>query len=168
MQNAKPDANHHFASTLSSPLPEPEKPPKPKPKKVDRRTPAPRIDDPALAAWLTRWQIPPIVTLTGKRTPEAEEVERFIDRQAATGATYIDWAAAWRTWMRNAKSFRPGASWTAPRRLDEPSQPEPRSEPLKPYVQPPPLVVDPRVLKFGLGDVDLDAELEKAADEVPF
>ena len=33
------------------------------------------------------------------------ETEQFIDRNKAQGSTYIDWNAAWRTWMRNAVKF---------------------------------------------------------------
>lgn len=33
------------------------------------------------------------------------ETEQFLDRNKAKGAAYIDWNAAWRTWMRNAVKF---------------------------------------------------------------
>lgn len=34
-----------------------------------------------------------------------EQVEHFIDRHTATGATSKDWQASWRTWVKNWKKF---------------------------------------------------------------
>jgi hypothetical protein len=33
------------------------------------------------------------------------ETEQFLDRNKAKGDTYLDWTAAWRTWIRNAVKF---------------------------------------------------------------
>lgn len=33
------------------------------------------------------------------------ETEQFLDRNKSKGTTYLDWNAAWRTWMRNAVKF---------------------------------------------------------------
>lgn len=40
--------------------------------------------------------------------PEARirpETEQFLDRNRSKGTTYLDWTAAWRTWIRNAVKF---------------------------------------------------------------
>ena len=48
---------------------------------------------------------------TGRRKAEelgvsvAAELERFRDHHAARGNSMIDWQAAWRTWVRNARDF---------------------------------------------------------------
>jgi hypothetical protein len=34
------------------------------------------------------------------------ELEKFTDHHAATGSLFIDWQAAWRTWIRKATEFR--------------------------------------------------------------
>jgi hypothetical protein len=34
------------------------------------------------------------------------ELDAFRDRVTRDGATYLDWDAAWRTWLRNAHKFR--------------------------------------------------------------
>lgn len=34
------------------------------------------------------------------------ETEQFLDRNRAKGELYVDWKAAWRTWMRNSLKYR--------------------------------------------------------------
>ncbi len=49
------------------------------------------------------------------RTPVVNievETEKFIDHHLATGKTMLDWTAAWRTWMRNALTFRGAVHYT--------------------------------------------------------
>jgi hypothetical protein len=42
----------------------------------------------------------------GSETDWQREAEQFRDRNTATGGTYKDWPAAWRTWCRNAGKWR--------------------------------------------------------------
>jgi hypothetical protein len=35
------------------------------------------------------------------------ETAQFLDYHRARGSVFKDWAAAWRTWMRNAAKFQP-------------------------------------------------------------
>jgi len=35
------------------------------------------------------------------------ETEKFLDHHRSRGTTFLDWQAAWRTWMARAKDFAP-------------------------------------------------------------
>ena len=48
------------------------------------------------------------------------ETDQFLDRHRAKGTVFKDWAAAWRTWMRNAVRFR---AERAPPKDDKPWKP---------------------------------------------
>ncbi len=63
-----------------------------------RKSSAPPADDAAaLAAWLARWDIP---------SPESDRVvAHFLDHHRAKGSTFLDWAAAWRTWRAREADF---------------------------------------------------------------
>ena len=55
----------------------------------------------------------------------SEELEAFKDHHGANGSTFIDWQAAFRTWLRNSLKFkrnapRNGSSAPAPRRTPAP------------------------------------------------
>ena len=55
----------------------------------------------------------------------SEELDAFKDHHTANGSTFIDWQAAFRTWLRNAVKFkrnapRNGSSAPAPRRTPAP------------------------------------------------
>ena len=55
----------------------------------------------------------------------SEEIEAFKDHHAANGSAFIDWQAAFRTWLRNSLKFkrnapRNGSSAPAPRRTPAP------------------------------------------------
>lgn len=41
-----------------------------------------------------------------ERDLDRDELEHFRDHHTARGTTMIDWDAAWRTWCRNAVSYR--------------------------------------------------------------
>lgn len=41
------------------------------------------------------------------------ETEKFVDHHLATGKVMLSWTAAWRTWMRNAVTFRGAIHYTA-------------------------------------------------------
>jgi len=93
----------------------------PKKPRPESASPCPPSDasEGDLAAWRDRWGIP---------SPRDEpDVAQFIDHHRARGNTFRDWAAAWRTWKRNAARFRDPPSGVFPRgrdlvqpRLDEP------------------------------------------------
>jgi hypothetical protein len=64
-----------------------------------------------LAAWCERWRL----------DASASEFPAFLDHHRAWRSTFADWAAAWRTWQRNAKRFAPR---TDPRRVVQPVDPD--------------------------------------------
>ncbi len=77
--------------------------------RIGRRKPETSCPDSEASAgelrdWTERWQIP-----VGHG-----ELQHFLDHHRKTEARFRDWAAAWRTWLRNAPKFA-GRSAAAPR-----------------------------------------------------
>lgn len=70
-------------------------------KKSEKKKPTSVPKDFEVTAEMFDWAVAEGVNETRVRT----ETEQFIDRNKAQGSTYIDWNAAWRTWMRNAVKF---------------------------------------------------------------
>jgi hypothetical protein len=52
-----------------------------------------------------------------------EELPAFCDYHRAKRSRFVDWQAAFRTWIRNAAKFNRGAPKSGPRRRDAPNQP---------------------------------------------
>lgn len=69
----------------------------PKPSKRAARLPSDFAITPELRAWAIAKNFADI-DLTA-------ETEQFIDHHTARGTTMLDWPAAWRNWIRNAKKF---------------------------------------------------------------
>lgn len=59
--------------------------------------------DDDLAAWATRWKL----------DPAHPEFAQWLDHHRAKRSLFADWAAAWRTWQRNAAKWSRGAPATA-------------------------------------------------------
>lgn len=76
-------------------------------KKPATACPASEAPDGEVAAWSERWGIP----------REHAEFPAFLDHHRQKGNTWADWAAAWRTWLRNGQKFaaRAPPSGTFPR-----------------------------------------------------
>ena len=76
-----------------------------------RASRAPGSDAPAdeVSAWRHRW---------GLLSAEPVEFAKFLDHHRAKGSLFVDWAAAWRTWQRNAATFARGSR--APGRTVQP------------------------------------------------
>lgn len=66
-----------------------------------RKTPTP--DGMEVTPVMTEWAV-----ANGIRTDVlADQTERFLDHHRSKGSKFIDWTAAWRTWMKNATRFTP-------------------------------------------------------------
>jgi hypothetical protein len=79
--------------TPAAPAPKPTKPAKgPKPA---TRQPADDVDP-----WLAALDVPAVDS-----APWGPQVAAWLDHHAAKGSRFADWAAAWRTWARNAVKF---------------------------------------------------------------
>lgn len=125
------------ASPVAQIQPTPEVQPKkkrePKPK-VNASSPPPSDASKAdVAAWFEKWKIP-------QKHPEALQ---FLDRHRAKGNKFIDWTAAWRTWLRNSERF--STSSTPPPFNPPPTVPKYRAfkeEPMGTYAPPPPDLSD--------------------------
>lgn len=71
-----------------------------------------------VAAWAARWKIP----------TDHPEFLPFLDRNRAKGGRYVDWAAAWRQWLRKAPLFArpPSSPPSGVRRAGDVVQPGPK------------------------------------------
>lgn len=95
IQPAPPPADR-IGTDAAPPVP----PPEPKSGSVSRRkpeTPCPGSDSEpdAVNAWANVWKLP----------TEHPEFAGFLDHHRKGDARWRDWAAAWRTWLRNASKF---------------------------------------------------------------
>lgn len=121
-----------LASVEPPPIPTSDQPnTKPKPKRA-KRSPPPEVPLPAgwapsaeLLSWARNTQA---VAL-----PEAvvyAEADKFRDRALAKGTEHVDWDAAFRTWLRNARKYDP----SLPRALPIPPGGPPPLPPPRPEI----------------------------------
>jgi hypothetical protein len=99
-----PDGVWGSVSGSTSPAPTPAPTPKTSSSGARKRaTPAPDdfTVDPALREWAAE---------KGIRADLDTETEKFLDHHRAKGSTFLDWRAAWRTWMNNATKFAGNAN----------------------------------------------------------
>lgn len=74
--------------------------PAPKPKSGKGPKPATRQPSDDVDAWLAALDVPAVDS-----APWGPQVAAWLDHHAAKGSRFADWAAAWRTWARNAVKF---------------------------------------------------------------
>lgn len=88
--NVNPDPDPDPSSPVVPPSGDPPPPRRGKPKRPHTGIPA------DVPSWLSGLGIPP---------EDDPEVAKFLDHHRAKGSTFVDWAAAWRTWQRRSAVF---------------------------------------------------------------
>lgn len=78
----------------------PPAPPAPKPTKAKGPKPATQQPTDDVDPWLAALDVPAVDSV-----PWGPQVAEWLDHHAAKGSRFADWAAAWRTWSRNAVKF---------------------------------------------------------------
>lgn len=88
-------AGGQVGSSAESPALAPKRPSRAE--RAARMSPCPASDAAAaeLEAFAARWKL----------DPKHPEFPQFLDHHAKNGGRFVDWAAAWRTWMRNAAKW---------------------------------------------------------------